>query len=569
MIRVAALLRVSTARQAQKHRDDEETLPLQREAIRRFVASRPDWTLVKEYAEEGVSAWANRSDERRILQQVLAEAKLGIFDVLVLFKYDRLSRVSLEYPTLLSFLHRLGITVWSVADDGTGRALTIESQTDKLLRFLEGWQAEMESVNTSIRVSTKMRQLAERGLWTGGRPPYGFRLKDGGRTRNGSLVSLEIDEQEAAVVREIFRLYLEEELGSTSIARRLNAAGYRTRTGKEWQDTTVREVLKNPTAAGRPAYGRHYRDKATGRWRHRAPDDPAIILAPEPIPEWVIVPWDTWCRAQDRMRAWTPFRYAAVQDRTRTRAETSPLLLTGLLRCGYCGGALTAGHAAPVHTLKDGTKVRYRYPRYTDRNHYGGQRCAGQRTYSVRQLDTAVLNAVREVLEGLGTHSFYQELRRRVAQGSFHHTQQLEAARRREAQAARLVEAWTERLNRYLVDPAASLYPEDYLAEQLQAARRAWQEARAHREALERAGHDLNHRLAMLDAFQAAVPDFWRRFLASDRPVQKRLLRQLLDRVVVYRDALELHWRLDLAAILQDPAAGTLTWQDRLAPVQV
>jgi site-specific DNA recombinase len=565
MTRVAALLRVSTPRQAAKHRADEETLPVQRAAVRRFVEAR-GWTLCREFAEEGVSAWKNSSEDRVILQEVLSAARADAFDVLVVFKYDRLSRLSLEYPALLYYLRRLGIRTWTVADDGSGRELTIESPMDKLLRFVEGWQAEMESTNTSIRVSATMRRMAEQGIWTGGRPPYGFRLKGGGRNRSGERLSLEIDAQEAEVVRDIFRMYLTEELGSPAIARRLNAAGRRLRNGKEWHDSAVREVLKNPTVAGRPAYGRHYRDKGTGTWRHRPAGSPEIVIAPATIPEWEIIPWETWQAAQARLAAWRPSGRGAVEDRTRTKSESGPLLLTGLLRCAYCGGPITAGYAAPVKVLKDGTKVRYRYPRYVDRNHYGGQTCPGQRTYSVRQLDRAVLQAIRAVLEGLDQQQVYQRVRQRVVAGGFQHQQRAQLVERQVAQAERLVKEWTDRLNQFLVDPASSRYTEDFLADRVREADAALKAARSEQARLVQAGAGLDAQLAALERFQAIAPTFWKDFLRWDRPQQKRTLRHLLEKVVVSRTDIVLHWRLDLAALLDDSAAnpGVITWRDEI-----
>jgi DNA invertase Pin-like site-specific DNA recombinase len=484
--------------------------------------------------------------------------------VLIVFKYDRLSRLSLEYPALLHYLRRLGIRTWTVADDGSGRELTIESPMDKLLRFVEGWQAEMESTNTSIRVSAKMRQMAEQGLWTGGRPPYGFRLKGGGRTRTGDRLSLEIDETEAEVVRTIFHLYLQEELGSTAIARRLNAAGQRLRNGKEWHDTAVRDIIKNPTVAGRPAYGRHYRDKTTGTWRHRPAGSPEIVIPSATIAEWEIIPWASWCAAQERMAAWRPRRPGEVEDRTRTKAETSPLLLTGLLRCHDCGGPLTAGYAAPVKTLKDGSKVRYRYPRYVDRNHYGGQTCPGQRTYSVRRLDQAVLHSVRTALEGLDQQHVYQRVRQRVVEGGFRHQQRTQLAERQVERAERLSQEWTVRLNQFLVNPDASPYSEEYLAARVREAEADLKQARAERDRLAREGAGLDQRLAALDRFQKVAPNFWRQFLRWDRVAQKRTLRHLLEKVVVSRSELVLHWRLDLAALVEesDLDPGVITWRE-------
>jgi site-specific DNA recombinase len=194
--RAAALLRVSTARQAAKHRTDEETLPVQREAVRRFAAAH-GWALVREFAEEGVSAWKNRSEDRPVLQELLETGQRHEFDVLIVFKADRLSRQSLEYPMVLHTLRRFGIATWTVVDDGSGRELTVDTPIERLMRFIEGFQAESESANTSVRVLATMKRMAEQGRWTGGPAPYGFRAAS---LRGGDALPLVIDEHEAAVV---------------------------------------------------------------------------------------------------------------------------------------------------------------------------------------------------------------------------------------------------------------------------------------------------------------------------------------------------------------------------------
>lgn len=566
MTRVAALLRVSTQRQVAKHREDEETLPVQRRAIRQFVEKHRDWELVQEYSEEGVSAYLNSSSDRSVLQDVIKAAARGEFNVLVVYKYDRLSRKSDEYPMLLNLLLKHGVDAWTVADDGTGRKLSMDTAIDKAVRFFEGWQAEMESYNTSIRVSGKMRDMAAAGEWTGGRPPYGFQLKDGGKQKNGGRASLEIDEDEAHVVREIFRMYLNEEIGSTTIARRLNAMGYHLRNGRDWQDTTVRDVIKNPTVAGRPAYGRHYRDKITHKWKHRSEDDPEIIVAPKTIPELEIIPWATWLKAQERRKNWKPLNRVEgeIENHGRTRAENGPLLLTGLLRCGYCGGGITAGWAMPVKRLKDGTLARYRYPRYTDRNQTGGQRCQGQRGYSVKLLDSAVLAAVHRVLDNMGSNIIYQDVRQKIAQGAFQDMQRLETVRRREQRAERLLKEWTSRLNAWLIDQDESLYSEAYLAERVRETQAEVKAAHQERVRLERDGGDTAQRLTQLDEFLNLAPTFWHGFLAADKVEQKRLLRHLLHHIEVRKDNLTIFWRVDLSQIMGQAQIKALEWQDRI-----
>jgi DNA invertase Pin-like site-specific DNA recombinase len=565
MERVAALLRVSTQRQAKKHREGEETLPVQREAIRRFVSSRPGWELVREYAEEGVSAYINSVEDRDTVQQILVDAKNKEFSVLVLFKYDRLARQSIGYLMLLAQLKRMGVRTWTVADDGTGRELKLDTQMDTVLRFLEGWQAENESYNTSIRVSAKMRQMAEQGVWTGGKPPYGFRLKEGGRTRNGGLQSLEIDEVEADAVRYIFHMYLDLKIGSVIIARRLNAEGYRMRNGKEWHDTAVRETINNPTVAGRPPYGRHYRDKTTGAWRHRPKGAPEIIIAPETIPELEIIPWERWLQGQKRMAQWQPRKDQGPIEDHRTRAETGPLLLTGIARCGYCGGPITAGWSTPVKTLKDGTKARYRYPRYVDRNRYGGQSCDGQASYSVKKLDRAVLAHVRTMLENMGSNIIYERVRQQIAQGAFQQTQHLKRARKREQDARRMLTECARRWKEWLLQSGDERkYSEDFLTAQIREAEAELKQAKAELERLERTGSDTETRLKRLDEFLQVAPMFWQNFLAADPRRQKVMLRHLLEKVVVYHDSIEVYWRINIAEIMGKETPDVLEWQDKV-----
>lgn len=99
-----------------------------------------------------------------------------MWQVLVVYKADRLSRNSFEYPVVLDRFSRIGCEVWSVKDAVGGKLLALDTRMDKFVRFLEGWQAETESKNTSIRVSEAMLQLAKQGKWSGGPTPYGYRL---------------------------------------------------------------------------------------------------------------------------------------------------------------------------------------------------------------------------------------------------------------------------------------------------------------------------------------------------------------------------------------------------------
>ncbi len=151
--RAAELLRVSD--RSQMH---EEDIPTQRETTKRFALEH-GYEIVKSYIEAGVSAYRTGQEEREILQNALKDARKGEFEYLLLFKADRLSRRAFEYPVILNALHECGVKVIAVAEN---RELVIDEQYQKLIRFIEGWQAEMGSVNTSLRVTLqgKMKPAA-------------------------------------------------------------------------------------------------------------------------------------------------------------------------------------------------------------------------------------------------------------------------------------------------------------------------------------------------------------------------------------------------------------------------
>ena len=106
---------------------------------------------------------------------------------------------------------------------------------------LAQWSARKNGNSVSERVRKAMQRRAVKGQVLG-RPPYGYCV--------GPERRLELVEDEAALVRYIFRLYLKEGLGIRLIAKRLNEEGYRTRRDKNWSMVTIRDLLRNRTYLG-------------------------------------------------------------------------------------------------------------------------------------------------------------------------------------------------------------------------------------------------------------------------------------------------------------------------------
>lgn len=165
--------------------------------------------------------------------------------------------------------------------------------------LIEAWQDRGDDERRRERVRMAMRRRALRGEALG-RPPYGYRVV---------AHHLEPDAEEAEVVREIFRLAREDDLGVRRIAGVLNERGWRTRRDQPWSMVSVRSILRNAVYTG----------------TYRRLD--------------VVVP-----RAHEALVAKADFE--AVQARLDARRTNSgeqhrhAYLLSGLARCGACGNRM-------------------------------------------------------------------------------------------------------------------------------------------------------------------------------------------------------------------------------------
>lgn len=401
MPQVAALYRLSDRKQVKRKQDDEVDIPGQRKAVAAFLAERPDWRLVSEYEEKGVSAFKISADDRDVLQEAYRDAAAGKWTVLVVFKADRLSRRSLEYPGALAAFHGLGVEVWSVVDQPGGKRLSIDNQMDKLVRFIEGWQAETESVNTSIRVRERMRQLAESGRWIGGRVPFGYKLEaqigDDGQPviKGGRVVRVLVPDPDwAPTVREMYSKYLAG-VGTPQLAAWLNKMGAPSFTGSGWEASGVMKLMRNPLYCGMLAYRRG--QNATSR-----PRDHFVVRG---VHEGIIDS-DLWANVQEAM---------ATRSRIPRRQLGAEYVLVGVAFCS-CGNRI--GGITRRWTLKSGEVHSYQEYRCREKTTRGV--CPAGLNHHIRAevLESAFVKALSMLGERRQLRAFLEEkdedYRRRV-----------------------------------------------------------------------------------------------------------------------------------------------------------
>ena len=375
MKRVICLYRVSTIGQV-----DHDDIPMQKLACREYAASHPDWEIVDEISEKGVSGYKVSTNARDAIVELKKRALLHQFDVLLVFMFDRLGRRDDETPFVVQWFVQQGIEVWSTRE-GEQR---FDNHVDKLLNYIRFWQASGESEKTAIRVRTKHSQMIQEGLWRGGLLAYGYKLEFQGRTnkKNQPVRDLMIDEEESQVVREIFRLLVDEGYGTNRVAQYLNDHGIKTKRGTTlWRGTAIRKIVDNPIYIGVLTFGNE---------------------RSEPFEHLRIIDDATFEQCHQIIKARAPKAYAEntiVPIRTDGRG-----LLTGILYCGSCGTRLCYSHNSSKRKHADGSTYLYERDLYRCYRKLSSKNtCKGYSSYDMKPINDAVEAEVKKFFSRLSS----------------------------------------------------------------------------------------------------------------------------------------------------------------------
>lgn len=370
MKRVVCLYRVSTTGQV-----DHDDIPMQKKACREYAATHPDWEIVKEISEKGVSGYKVSTNARDAIVQIKTMAAANLFDVLLVFMFDRLGRRDDETPFVVQWFVAQGIEVWSTRE-GEQR---FDNHVDKLLNYIRFWQASGESEKTAIRVRTKHSQMVQDGQYRGGLVPYGYHLEFLGRVnkKNQPVRDLVVDADESEIARQIFHLIADEGYGTNRVANWLNERGIPTkRKTTLWRATSVRALIDNPIYIGVIRFG----DERSGVFEHlRIIDD------------------DIFQRCGDLVKS----RGRHIRERTVPLRTDNRALLTGIIYCAECGQRMTFNHNETHRKTSTGTHTYERDVYRCYRKINARSTCDGQSTYCLDRVEQPVLDAMRAFFENI------------------------------------------------------------------------------------------------------------------------------------------------------------------------
>lgn len=254
----------------------------------------------KLYSDEGISG---TKEDRPQFQQMLSDSQKGLFDIILVHKYDRFARNAELSQKVKKQLKKAKINLISITEP------LEDSPMGFLMGGLHDLLAEYYSRNLAKESKKGHIERASQGYHNGS-IPFGY-ISD----KDKGMI---IDEHRASIVREIYRKYNYEGYGSTKIAIWLNEIGIPTAVNGKWAHQPVNRILKNVKYIGKIEYdGKIYEGK----------HEPII--------------------SEEEFNLAQRFMTERTWQRELRGANYPKYLFVGFLKCGYCHKAML------VHVAKE------------------------------------------------------------------------------------------------------------------------------------------------------------------------------------------------------------------------
>lgn len=321
--RVAAYCRVST-----DSRDQENSFESQQRYFKEYIERNPDMELVKIYADKGISGTSTK--KRVEFNKMISDAKAGLIDRIVTKEVSRFARNTVDTLQITRELSDVGVSVYFVTD-----SIDTSEADDEFQLTIMASVAQKESQKTSKRVKWGQERRMEQGVVFGG-SLLGYDVIDG---------VMHINEEGAAIVREVFEKYVNQEKGANTICNELREEGKKPLSGGDWNIQHIIRILRNEKYVGDLVQKKTYTpDYLSHGKKYNHGEEPFIVIKNHHEP---IVSRELFDAAQARL-----------DSRTRESSKvghSNRYWLSGKIVCGRCG----ARYVARYRQNKDGTTSKY------------------------------------------------------------------------------------------------------------------------------------------------------------------------------------------------------------------
>lgn len=228
-LKVTYYARVSTDKDEQLH-----SIKNQIDYYEEYIRANSNWTFASGYVDEGLSGTSVA--KRESFLRMVDDAKLGKFDFIITKEISRFSRNTLDSIHYTQQLLSYGVGVLFQSDNIN----TLMPDAELRLTIMSSI-AQDEVRKISERVKFGFKRAIEKGVVLGNNAIWGY-TKDEGR--------LVIIEEEAELVRKIFDMYANQNMGMRSICNWLSEQGCKNSRGNDFSFSTIKGILTNPKYKG-------------------------------------------------------------------------------------------------------------------------------------------------------------------------------------------------------------------------------------------------------------------------------------------------------------------------------
>lgn len=365
--KVAIYCRVSTIEQAEEgYSIDEQNVKI------REYCEREGHEIYNLYEDRGISG--KNITNRPGIKQLLEDATKNKFDLVVVWKLNRISRKLLDILNIVDLLNKHNIAFRSLTE-----SFETETPSGKLQLNIMGAIGEFERETISENIKLGMGAKARSGEWCGG-IVLGYdivEVESSGKKRKKT--KLQINEQEAMTVRRIFDLY-SQGYGYKAVVNKVNKEGHKTKRNRAFAVSTIKEILQNPVYIGKIRY--NVRQDWSKKRRNNINANPILSDGiHEPI-----IDMETWNKVQVILKE---------RSKKHNKIYDSEFPLTGILRCPVCGAGMTISRSTAKR--KDGTRRINEYYSCGNWKNKGTAVC-NSNSIRVEIADEYVLNKIMELI---------------------------------------------------------------------------------------------------------------------------------------------------------------------------
>jgi len=311
--------------------------------------------VFKLYSDEGLSG---QKENRPQFQQMIKDAEKKLFNIILVHKFDRFARkVELSQRIKLQ-LKKSGVNVISITEPVENSPIGF---------FTEGIMELLgEYFVRDLAIRTKMGHVerASQGQHNGS-VPYGYKL-------DKITGNMEIEPDQAEVVKSIFDMYVNKGYGSTKIAKLLNWSEIPSAVKGQWAHFTVNRVLKNVKYIGKIEYdGKIYPGC-----------HPAII-------------------DEATFELTQRYRTERTWKREYRGYHFNQFLFLGLLRCGECGRMF---RLQPGKFSKKNPHIKRYYYKCNAAGRSDKQICDFRKSFPVDSLENALIEFIKKHASGMSAN---------------------------------------------------------------------------------------------------------------------------------------------------------------------